>query len=386
MLDPQPQTTIPVDDPEGFIRNSSGIWTLEGDRLASVEDFDEGPSVVLVHSEHVLILAVELPPIASLSKRRAALPFAIEERVAEPLDQVHVALGEEIAPNTYLAGVVRHDLMRQWVARLELAGLEYASLVPDALALPRPGPGSWAVDLAAARVNVRAADGTGFAMPAHLLEQAWVAAGEPECIAYGDPLPPQMHAPALNLQEQSLAERLIVPALDLRQGLYVAPRRPVSTLWKRIATVAAVGALAHAAIAGAETLALSDIADEREAEVRFLAQNMQPPFPIGPDLAVTMADMTPSGPVSAPGQFLPLLTRAGSALAALQSPITWRSVGFDSAAQTLSIEIEAADLNALRAASAALESGGLAVMPGAASNGQGSGSGGTIGSFAVRAR
>lgn len=376
--------TIPGEDQGKITRNSSGIWTLEGDRLASVEDFDEGPSVVLVHSEHVLILAVELPPITSLAKRRAALPFAIEERVAEPLDQVHVALGEEIAPNIYLAGVVRHDLMRQWVARLEYASLDYASLVPDALALPRPRPGSWAVDLAADRVSVRAADGTGFAMPFHLLEQAWVAAGEPNCIAYGDPLPPQMHAPTLELPDQPLAQRLIVPALDLRQGLYAAPRRRVSTLWKRVAAVAAVGALAHAAIAGAETLALRDIADEREAAVRSLAQNMQPPFSLGPDLAITIADVTPDGPVSAPSQFIPLLARAGSALAALSSPVTWRSVGFDSAAQTLSIEIGAADLNGLRAASAALEASGLAVTPGAASNAQGAGSSGTIGSFAVR--
>ncbi|OBX19806.1 hypothetical protein A9995_04400 [Erythrobacter sp. QSSC1-22B] len=233
---------------------------------------------------------------------------------------------------------------------------------------------------------MRTADGTGFAIPVHLLEQAWIAAGHPDCIAYGDPLPLQMHAPTLELPDQPLAERLIVPALNLRQGLYAAPRRPVSALWKRVAIVAATGALAHAAIAGAETLALRDIADEREAEVRFLAENMQPPFPLGPDLAVTVADMTPDGPVNLPGQFVPLLARAGTALAGLQSPITWRSVGFDRAAQTLSIEVAAADLNALRDASTALKASGLAVTPGPASNGQGAGAGETIGSFAVRAQ
>lgn len=450
MENPEPQTTIMVDNEEVIGRNSSGIWTLEDDRLASVEDFAEGPSVVLVRSEHVLILAAQLPPIASLARRRAALPFAIEERIAEPLDQVHVALGEEIAPGIYLAGVVRHDLMQQWVARLELAGLRHASLVPDALALPRPGPGRWAVDLAAERACVRAADGTGFAMAVHLLEQAWTAAGQPECIAYGDPLPLEMQAPAsdpaleptlepplefpsepplehapvstrqppfdhapdpmvdpmadpmpgpvpdfmlnpeLELQTQplasGLAERLILPALDLRQGMYAAPRRPVGALWKRIATVAALGALAHTAIAAADTMALRDIADEREAEVRFMAQNMQPAFTIGSDMAVTVADITPDGPISAPGQFLPLLTRAGSALATSQSPMTWRSVGFDSVAQTLVIEIEAADLNALRAAAAALTTSGLTVMPSASTTGQVGGTGTAIGSFAIRAQ
>lgn len=391
----QPQIAEPDDHADDRVRNASGIWTLTDDRLASVEDFDDGPSVVLVHSENVLLLRVELPPIASLAKRRAALPFAIEDRIAEPLEKVHVALGEEIAPGVFLAAVVRHDLMRRWIARLDLAGLQHASLVPDALSLPRPGPGRWTVDQADMRVCVRAHDGTGFAMPVAMLEQAWKAAGEPDCVAYGEPLPPQMYASDTNLpadftlQEQSLAKRLIAPALDLRQGLYAAPRRRMDALWKRIATIAAVGAVAHVAIAGTNVMALNDIAEEREAEVRLLAQNMQPPFPVDADLAVTVASLTPDGQINAPGQFLPLLTRVGSALANSQTPLTWRSVGFNSTAQTLSIEVEATDLAALQAASAALKASGLAVTPGAANNAQSavaSGTGGTVGNFIIRPR
>lgn len=352
-------------------RNSSGIWSLDGDRLASVEDFEEGPATVLVRSEHVLLLAVELPPIASVARRRAALPFAIEERIAEPLDDVHVALGEAIADNVYLVGIVRHDLMRQWVDRIERAGLVYASLIPDALALPKPGPDSWAVDLAGERALVRSPDGTGFAAPAMLLEQAWQAAGEPACVAYGDLLPPQMHAATLELDAEPLAERLLLPALDLRQGRYAPPRRPISALWKRIAIIATAGALAHSAIAVADTIALRNIAKEREAEVRLLATAMQPSLVVGEDIKAVVDDLTPEGPVAAPSLFLPLLSRVGTALGTAQVRVAWRSVRFDNAARTLTVEVEAESVESLQAAEAALAAAGLNAARGAKTTDQG---------------
>ncbi len=368
---PQRQVIARGNGPIVPARNASGIWTLDGDGLASVEDFEEGPAVVLVRTEHILLLAVELPPIASIARRRAALPFAIEERIAEPLDDVHVALGEAIGDNVYLVGVVRHDLMRQWVDRIERAELVYASIIPDALALPRPGAGSWAVDLAGERVMVRSPDGTGFAAPAALLEQAWQAAGEPACVAYGDPLPPQMHAATLELDAEPLAERLLLPALDLRQGRYAPPRRPISAIWRRIAIVAAAGALAHSAIAVADTIALQNIADQREAEVRLLATTMQPSLVVGEDINAVVAELTPDGPIAAPSLFLPMLSRVGSALGTAQVQVAWRSVQFDNAARSLTVSVEAESAESLLAAEAALSAAGLNAARGAMTTDQG---------------
>jgi general secretion pathway protein L len=363
-------------------RAESGIWALEGDRLVNIEEFVEGPAVVLVRTEHVLVMSVELPPLTSMARRRAALPFAIEDRIAEPLDAVHVALGVELLPNTFLVGVVRHDLMREWVMRLADAGLERGALVPDALTLPVPGPGCWSVDLAAERALVRAADGTAFALPLSLLAAAWSAAGEPACIAYGDPLPPQMAAAQTELEIEPLAQRMLVPAIDLRQGPYAAPRRPINPLWKRIAMVAAAGSLAHATIAVADTLALERIADQREAEVRALAMSVQPGLVLGADLGSVVTDISPDGAVAEPGMFVPLLVRTGGALAGLQTPVAWRSVAFDAQAGALTISIEASDIGGLQRAAKALNEAGLVAEPGAASSDQGR----AIGSFVVRAQ
>ena len=319
--------------------------------------------MVLVASEQVLLLRADLPPIASAAKRLAAVPFAIEERIAEPLDAVHVALGREMAPNSYLVAVVRHEVMRKWVRRLEEAELGFAALVPDALSLPQPEPGSWTVDLARGRALVRSPDGTGFAVPEPMLEQAWQAAGEPECASYGEPLPPAMHGAGVSLEPEPLALRLAEPALDLRQGLYAPPRPPVDPLLKRLALVVAGGALAHAAIYAADTALLQSIAEDREAEVRLLAQSTQPGFAIGSDLGATASSIAPRPVVSPPSLFVPLLLQVGTALGSLDPPVEWRSVGFDEAAQSLTVAVEGPTLLSVREAGEALREAGAERAP-----------------------
>ncbi len=364
------------------LRTAGGIWSLEDDHLASIEQFGSDLSVVLVRTEHVLIITAQLPPIASMARRRAALPFAIEDRIAEPLDEVHVALGAEVAPHTFIVGVVRHELMRQWVLRLAEAGLDRAALVPDALSLPVPGPDTWSVDLAGERAMVRLPDGTGFAMPLALFTSAWEANGKPHAIAYGDTLPPQMEAARTELEVEPLAHRLLVPALDLRQGPYARPRKPVDPLWRRIAFVTATGALAHATIATGDTLALSHIAGERETEVRALAATVQPSLVLDPELSTTVKSLAPaSQATAAPSQFLILIDRTGAALTAVDIPVLWRSVAFDQAVGTLTIAVETSDIAGLQRVLQALTAAGLTVQPGAATTDQGS----AIGSFTVLA-
>ncbi len=392
MANPQPPSLAAPDDRLAVRPTASGIWSLDGDRLVNIEEYADdaaaGAAVVLVRSEHVLLLAAPLPPMTSALRRREALPFAIEEYIAAPLDKVHIALGAETAPGVWLAGVVDHGLMAQWLMRLAEAGLERARLVPDAMALPVPGAGSWSVDLAGDRALVRADDGSGFAVPLALLEPAWRAAGEPACIAYGDPLPPQFAAAQAAFESQPLAVRLLAPAIDLRQGRYAAPRRPFNPLWKRIALVAGLGALAHGAIAIADTLALTYLAEQRATQVRAFGASLQPPVEIGPDLGDALVALTPDAAATGPGRFTSLLARCAAALGTgaaaspgAASPTVWRSLSFDGAAGTLTIEVETASIADLQRMAQALTQAGLSAQPGSAST-QG---GKAVGSFVVRA-
>ncbi|NIJ07740.1 general secretion pathway protein L [Sphingomonas vulcanisoli] len=357
---------------------TAGIWSIDGDGLRPIERFDVGPAIVLVPSEAVLLLTADLP-LPTPRRRFEALPFAIEDRVAVPIGSVHCALGEELAPQRHLAGVVDHAVMAAWSAMLAEAGLDRAALVPDALALPVPPEGAWSVDLAAGRALVRLPDGTGFALPAAHLESAWETAGRPRIVAYGELLPFAVAGDPLELAATPLAERLLAPALDLRQGRYAPPRRSASPLLKRIAIVAAIGVVAHGAIATADTLALDHIASQRAAETRALIAQVAPTAVVGEDVAASAEELLPTSGAG-PSQFLPLLSRVATALKPLGAQIVMRSVNFDAAQGTLSVEIEAADIAGLQKAGGLLTSSGLNAMAGAASQDQGK----AVGAFLIK--
>ncbi|WBY09403.1 type II secretion system protein GspL [Sphingomonas sp. 7/4-4] len=314
---------------------AAGVWTLAGGRLIIAEV--GGPATMLVPTEQVRLLAVDLP-LASRTKRLEALPFAIEDQIAEPIESVHLALGAEIAPKRYLVGVVRHEVMASWVEAATEAGLGHAAMVPDALALPRPPEGEWAVDLAAERAVVRAGDGTGFAVPPTMLQAAWQAAGRPAVSSYGLPLPVEMMAGGSTLAPGALSERLLAPALDLRQGPYARRRRALPNVWRRLGWIVALGAAAHVVIATADTVMLRKIADRREADTRALAAIAAPGANLGGDLAASVADLLPAGSSGPPDVFLPLLTRVSGALGPLSGVINVRAINYQANALTLDLD------------------------------------------------
>ncbi len=292
---------------------------------------------MLVPTGQVRLLAVDLP-LASRAKRLEALPFAIEDQIAEPIESVHLALGAEIAPKRYLVGVVRHEVMASWIEAATEAGLGHAAMVPDALALPRPPEGEWAVDLGAERAVVRAGDGTGFAVPPAMLQAAWQAAGRPAVSSYGLPLPAEMMAGGSTLAPEALSERLLAPALDLRQGPYARRRAALPNVLRRLGWIVALGAAAHVVIATADTVMLRRIADRREADTRALAAIAAPGANLGGDLAASVADLLPAGSSGPPDTFLPLLTRVSGALGPLAGVINVRAINYQANALTLDLD------------------------------------------------
>ncbi|WP_423602267.1 type II secretion system protein GspL [Sphingomonas sp. MS122] len=312
---------------------AGGVWALSGGRAIIAEP--DGPATLLVPSESVLLLVVDLP-LGTHAKRVAALPFAIEDRIADPIDAVHIALGGEIAPRRYLVAVVRHAQMREWVETAEAAGLAHAAMVPDALALPVPDEG-WAAEANEGRVLVRSGDGTGFAVPAALVGQAWEAAGRPRIWNTGS-------APIGELPQEprpagggGLAERLAKPAVDLRQGIYARRAAGGSSWLKRLGWIAAAGIAAHTVIGVADAVMLRAIAERRADDTRAAVAQAAPGANLGEDLQASVTDMLPP-PGAAGSQFVPLVTRTSNALAPLSSAVTARSMRFEGNALVMEIE------------------------------------------------
>ncbi|OAN57251.1 type II secretion system protein GspL [Sphingomonas sp. TDK1] len=332
--------------------HAGGVWTLAGDRLIIVSA--EGPATILVPTERVRLLNVDLP-LPNRARRLAALPFAIEDQVAEPLDSLHFALGARTdpagAPNRYLVGVVRAEIMAAWTALADEQGLGGAPMVPDVLLLPRPVEG-WAVSVRDGRALVLAADGTGFAMPEALLGAAWAAAGQPRIHNVGVPLGGDLPADATTPDLRDDATRADVAAaeLNLRQGAFAARRERVSGGWRRLGWILGLGAAAHILIAGGDALMLRSIADRRAAETRALVSVAAPGTDLTGDLKATVTDLLPAGGARAPDRFVPLLARVSAALGPLAGSIAVRSVRYEGRVMTMDCDPGPPDLAARIAA------------------------------------
>jgi general secretion pathway protein L len=324
------------------------VWTLAGDRLIIVSA--EGPATILVPTERVRLLAIDLP-LPNRARRLAALPFAVEDQVAEPIESLHLALGARTdptgAPTRHLVGVVRAETMAEWVALAEANGLGAAPMVPDVLLLPRPVEG-WSVEVRDGRALVLAADGTGFALPASLLGSAWEAAGRPRIHHLGEPLGSEVEAQATtpDLRDDDTRAEVAVAELDLRQGMFAARRERMSDGWRRLGWILGIGAAAHILIAGGDALMLRVIADRRAAETRALVAVAAPGTDLTGDFKAKVTDLLPTGGARAPDRFVPLLARLSSALDPLAGSIAVRAVRYEGSVLTMECDPGAPDLAA----------------------------------------
>ncbi len=340
----------------------SGVWTLVDDGLAVIEPWAVGPAIVLVPTEYVLLLAVDLPP-GSASQRRAALPFAIEDRIAEPLDAVHVALGTALSAKTWLAAVVGHPVMAAWVAILAEAGLGHASLVPDALLLPVPEPGAWTVMALGDRVVGRTETG-GFAIAAERFAALAAAAGSPPCTVVNAPLalnavdadPPELD-PAASGRDTLDLGALVRPAIDLRAGPYAGLVVALPRVWRRATAVVATGLLAYTAILAADARGLTVEAAHRRTATESLLRATLPGTPLSADVERLL-------PGAERRRLVPLLARAAAALDPVGG-LSWTRLAWSAADNSLTLGVEAGDIGGLQRAQAALAAAGLSPSSGA---------------------
>jgi len=102
-------------------------------------DIGDRSVIVLVPATTVLTTTVNIP-IKGGSRLLAALPFALEEQLADDIDNLHFAAGKRRASGQVPVAVVAHEQMSDWLARLDAAGLPVARIVPENYGLARiPG-------------------------------------------------------------------------------------------------------------------------------------------------------------------------------------------------------------------------------------------------------
>ncbi|WP_394204321.1 type II secretion system protein GspL [Shewanella waksmanii] len=199
------------------------------------------PVDVLVPSSAVTLTEVELP---EKGQRQAvkALPFMLEESLAEDVDELHFVTGPRQGESLSVA-VVAHEQMQTWLSWLAEAGLKAKQIVPDCLALPL-AECDWAMMAFNQDYLVRTGAGAGMSLNANWLnaalprmiesrEQAPRVAGYTEFDVAGVEIEPQ----ALDLPMLVLAQGIVNAPLNLLSGTYT-PKREYGkhlTLWRNAA-------------------------------------------------------------------------------------------------------------------------------------------------------
>ncbi len=110
------------------------------------KDLRDRAVIVLVPATTVLTTSADVP-IRGGSRLQSALPFALEESVADDVENLHFAAGVRQENGSLPVAVVTHELMQDWLQRLEEADITAAKLVPENHGLARiPGTLSMLVD------------------------------------------------------------------------------------------------------------------------------------------------------------------------------------------------------------------------------------------------
>jgi general secretion pathway protein L len=236
--------------------------------------------LVLVPTEQVLLL--ETPRMSAQRAQFAkALPFALEDQLASPVEDLHFALPERLSEARVPVAVVERRVLRGWLDRLARDGIRADALIPEALALSCVDGGTLVIEdkralLRMAQAQAGASDLVG--LPDWL--SMFVDSGEISKLDVYD----FRIAPALSLpvvvsnyharQRDALAffatQLGAEPMLNLLQGEFAPAHRqaPALRLWRVAGALAAAAVLLFFVYFGTDYWRLSHESRQLDAAMR----------------------------------------------------------------------------------------------------------------------
>jgi general secretion pathway protein L len=126
---------------------------------------------LLVGGAEVLLAEPEVPVKAG-AKLQQLVPYALEEHLAEDIEDLHFALGKRSGESNRIpVAVVSRALLDGWLAELRGAGIEPDAVYADSELLPE-NPGQAVALLEGDMVSVRPPGGTPVTLPADALGEA----------------------------------------------------------------------------------------------------------------------------------------------------------------------------------------------------------------------
>ena len=165
---PHEQATWLVVDPRGAATGppQGGPLSLAAPRAAGRH------VVVLVPGSDVLAVQPELPQAKAGIKLQQLVPYALEEQLAEDIEDLHFAIGRRQGDSARVpVAVVARKLMDEWTTLLKSSGIDPEALYADSELLPQ-NPGQAVALLEEDAVVVRPPSGSVVTLPADALGEA----------------------------------------------------------------------------------------------------------------------------------------------------------------------------------------------------------------------
>jgi general secretion pathway protein L len=321
----------------------------------------KGP-LKLIAAEHVGSHVVSVPK-STARQRHSMITFAVEDRIAAPIETVKVVEGPTQGGGQVLAFVVENDLFAQFDA-------VSTPLLPEFLMIPRPdgltGP-AWFVWKERNRVVVRCSNGTGFAVSPDMLPCVWKQAGKPTLISLGDPLGDELRAQDMSANPPD------PDAFDLAFSFARMRRLGAGGIgyWRLAMATIAVAIVIQLGIAALNVISLRRVADLERSNAQTAIAAPLPGVSLSVDVTPILARLQPAPSARSQGSFLPLLNDVAEVLSADGMSISFRRLAWGEQENALIVLVQSAGLSDLQRLQQTLETKGFVVRSGAANAGDG---------------
>lgn len=357
---------------------ASGELANAGELETLIERTHHRKAVVVVPGASVRLKWVTLPGNAN-RKLISAIPFMLEDELAEDINDLFFALGPKKG-NQQAVAIVAHNKIIQWQEWLFTAGITAQSILPDTLALPAPTEGNWVGMTLGEELIVRQGTWQGSQASREFLTSvlAFETKQQPETVKFTALSEVDLHSvPNLDLHTENaayppigvLAQYAIGTSFNLLQGQYKPKKthNQAITFWR---VPALLLALVVAISVGERALQLQELKQQNTQLAEQISASVKQGFPnlgayrdVRLKIEQEMERLEQTGDGSS---FLVMLAQLNQAF--VTSQVTPQTLRFDGIRTEIRMQAQGKDYNALEAFKRSAEAAGFTVEQGAINN------------------
>lgn len=321
-------------------------------RLGLVECADQLHGKVITLVLPIEVASTFLVELPATKERwiRQALPFAVEEMLAEDVELLHLALGRQENDQTHRVVAIRRELLAGWLARLSELDLDVAAIYVDADMLPAGNGGQ------ALFMGNRGLLGGDSALRMVFAAEQWSDLQN-------------MAGPWTQVETENPYRLLFegrAGATDLAQGEFAhRTKNQAWAIWRPATLLLGLGLLLHMGFALFQALYYEQQAEHFSQSSLTLYKQLFPEDKRIVNLRAQFAEhLKASAPAS--GGFISLMEAASAAVAQEKSSISVAQVDYSQSRGDLALQVQAGDFAEVEKLRQHLTEAGLSVQMGSA--------------------